>query len=134
MAIFAYAQLQLSPREILKVMCILEPVIHSGDIRLVLISLQNQVMSFQPQNKNVLLSAAPPVRKTLLELARLVLIVCRQFVNYAIALKFCNNMCNSRTYKRVSSRVSIQPLIKNELYYFISFIFLRAPVTRTLLR
>ena len=44
---------------------ILEHVIHSDDIRLALLRLKYQVVSFRTQNKTVLLSAAPPVRKTL---------------------------------------------------------------------
>ena len=28
--------------------------------------------------------------------------ICRQFVNYAIALKFCDNMCNSMTFTPIS--------------------------------
>ena len=65
MAVFPYARLQLSPREISKVICILKSVIYSGDIRLVLLSLKYQVVPFLTQNITVLHSAAPSVRKML---------------------------------------------------------------------
>ena len=65
MAVLPYARLQLSPREISKVICILKSVIYSGDIRLVLVSLKYQVVPFWTQNITVLLSAAPPVLKML---------------------------------------------------------------------
>ena len=55
MAVFPYARLQLSPREISKIICILKPVIHSGDIRRVFLSLKYQVVSFQTKNKTVFL-------------------------------------------------------------------------------
>ena len=66
-------------------------MIHSGDISLVLLCLKYPVVSFRTQNKTVLLSTAPPVRKTSpfynrSRSPRLVLIVCCQFVNYAILL------------------------------------------------
>ena len=85
------------PREISKIICVLKPVIHSGGIRLVLLSLKYRVMSFRYQNKTVVLSSAPPLHKTspffhVSSSPVLVLIVCRQFVKYAIALKFCDNM------------------------------------------
>ena len=102
MVIFLYARLQLYPREISKVICILKHVIRSGDISLVLFILKYQVLLFRTQNEIVLLSAAPPVRKTLpfslLELAPTVSIVYRQFVNNAVALKFCDNTCISMTF------------------------------------
>ena len=63
-AVFPYARLQVSPREISKIICKLKAVIHSFDIRLVLLSLKYRVVSFRTQNKTVLLFAAPPVRKT----------------------------------------------------------------------
>ena len=79
---------------------LLKHVIHSGGIRLVLLSLKYRVVSFRSQNKTVLLSSAPPLRKTSPFFHRsssplLVLIVYCQFVNYAIALKFCDNMHKS---------------------------------------
>ena len=88
--------MQASPRKISKMICILNPVIHSGGIRLVSLSLKYRVVSIRSQNKTVLLSAAPPLRKTSPFFHRsssplLVLIVFRQFINYAIALKFCDN-------------------------------------------
>ena len=64
-------------------------------------------MSFQIQNKVVLLSAAPPAHLTLpffhgSSLHRLVLIVCRQFVNDFIALKFYDNMHKSMMFLPIS--------------------------------
>ena len=57
--------MQLSTREISRVICILKSVIYSGDIHLVLLSLKYQVVPFWTQNITVLLSAALPVRKML---------------------------------------------------------------------
>ena len=45
MAVFPYARLQVSHREISKIICILKPVIHSGGIRLVSLCLKYQVVS-----------------------------------------------------------------------------------------
>ena len=92
--------------EILKIIYILKPVINSGGIRLALLSLKCQVVSFRSQNKTVLLPAAPPSRKMSPFFHRsssplLVLIVRHQFVNYAIALKFSDNKHNSITFPSV---------------------------------
>ena len=97
---------QLSSREILKVICVLKPAIQSGDtcILLVLFGSKYQVVSFRTQNKTLILSAATFIRKTVpFYTARarpdlFVFIVFFQFVNYAIALKFCDNTCNSMTF------------------------------------
>ena len=105
MAGFPYARLQVSPREISKIICI-KPVIHSGGIRLVSLCLKYRVVSFRSHNKTVLLSAAPPLRKTSplfhgSSSPLLVLIVCCQFVNCAIALKFCDKTRNLITFPPV---------------------------------
>ena len=129
MAVFPYAWLQLSPREISKVICILKPVINSGDIRLVLLSLKYQVVQFWTQNITVLLSAAPPLRKTspfFIDRARTDL-----FWSFAVSSLIMQSLWNFVTIRAIKwrfpqfewFRVSIQPLIENELYYFISFIF-----------
>ena len=59
------------PCEISKIMCILKPVIHSGDVRHVLLTLKYRVVSFRTQNKILLLSSAPPIRLTSPFLAQL---------------------------------------------------------------
>ena len=71
-------------------------VMHSGDVRVALLTLKYRVVSFWTQNKIASLSAAPPVHLTLPSFHRssshsLVLIVCRHFVTDVIALKFCDN-------------------------------------------
>ena len=82
-------------------------MIHSGDVRLVLLSLKYRVVSFWTQNKTVLLSDAPPVRLTSpffhrSSSHRLVLIACHQFVNDVIALNFCDNRRNLMTFPLIS--------------------------------
>ena len=99
MAVFPYARLQVLLRKISKIICILNTVIHLGGIRFVLLSLKYWEVSFRRQNKIVLLSAAPPLRKTSpffhsWSSPLLVLIVCRQFEKYAIALKLCDYTSN----------------------------------------
>ena len=74
-------------------------VMHSGDVRVALLTLKFRVVSFWTQNKIVSLAAAPPVRLTSpfshrSSSHRFVLIVCRHFVNDVIALKFCDNTHN----------------------------------------
>ena len=48
------------PREISKFIYILKHEIHSGGVRLALLSLKYPVVSFRTQNKIALLFAAPP--------------------------------------------------------------------------
>ena len=88
--------LQLPPHEISKVICTLKPVIHSCDIHLVYMYLVLSIKWCHSGLKTKLYYCPllhPYVRRSH-KSARLVLIVCRQFVNYAIALKFFDNMYN----------------------------------------
>ena len=144
MAVFPYAPLQLSPREISKVICILSSVIYSGDIRLVLLSLKYQVVPFWTQNITALLSAAPPVRKMLpffTDRARPDL-----FWSFAVSSLIMQSLWNFVTIRAIQWRfpqyewltgiissfdtTAYRKLII--LFYF--FHFLRALVTRNLLR
>ena len=105
--VFPYALLQVCPHEISKVICILKPVLHFGDICLVLVTLKYLVVSFWTQNKSVLLSAAPPIHLTFPLfhcpiVHWLVLIVCGHFVNDVITLKLCDKICNPVRFHQIS--------------------------------
>ena len=101
---------------------------------LVLLSLKYREVSFGSQNKTVLLSAAPPLRKTSLFFHRSsstlhVLIVCPQSVNNAIALKLCDNTRDSITFPPIwmingyHFQFQYNLLSKMKYTFFISFTF-----------